>query len=552
VPQGQLWAEGVRMGNLNAGQPGGTDPARYVGKWGRYLRAPNLWFDLVQRAGDRLIPMAQLARIRFGVKSGKDEYFMPKDATAEALAAQPDARDFQVAYGAPRAEVEAGTVRIIACGANLGERKPMEASYLEPVFHGPKDFAGALLAAEQITPYQIVQLPTADVQRGRYAQAYIQWGEQRGYNQDRTCAARVSERRAWYDLTGRSAAPLVWIKGSQYQHVVPYNSAGYLVNSRLYEVKPLEEDADPEMWAGVLNSSWVMLSSFQYGRPTGNEGLQEQMVSDVALMLVPDPRAGTPRARQRVATAFRTMQDRTQLRFISERDFQEATYYARGRQDELRSLSADSELTQPDRRELDDAVLELLGITRREERWEMLTALYSYLKEFFRDTRRKEVLANANKKKAGSGARVTPQSLAQEIFLELREHHPAILRTYEQLLDLTRPFLTVDLMHRGEPRLAADLLVPNGIMFWQGRRRTGAVATEHTAQQQLVYALALSGRRQLTRVPMSVEGCEAVLRQFRQLLDSRNSTINALVAERTTDPRLQQATVDKLTPMLPN
>jgi hypothetical protein len=269
-------------------------------------------------------------------------------------------------------------------------------------------------------------------------------------------------------------------------------------------------------------------------------------------MVVADPRTSTPKARQRVAAAFKAMQDRTQLRFLSERDFQETAYYERSQQARLGELSTESEITQDDRHELDDAVLELLGVARQEERKQLLDELYTYLKQFFIQTRRKEELANANKKKAGSSKRVTPQGLALEIFNELREHHPALLRTYEQLLDLSKPFLTVDLMQKGEPRLAADLLVSNGIMFWQGKRRVGSVATEHPAQQQLVYHLAMSGRRLLTRVPMSVEGCEALLRQHRQLLINRNSTIQALVAERTTDAKLQQATLDKLGPLLPS
>ena len=212
-----------------------------------------------------------------------------------------------------------------------------------------------------------------------------------------------------------------------------------MVNSRLYKVKPYDDTYSPDLWAGVLNSSWVMLSSFQYGRPTGNEGLQEQMVSDVALMLVPDPRQSTPKARQRVIAAFRAMQDRTQLRFLSERDFQETAYYDRGQQARLSELSTASELTQPDRRELDDAVLELLGVARKEERKQLLDELYAYLKQFFIQTRRKEELANANKKKAGSGKRVTPQGLALEIFNELREHHPTLLRRYEELLVFLQP-----------------------------------------------------------------------------------------------------------------
>ena len=552
VSQGGLWTEGVQMGNLNAGQPAGTDPVRYVGKWGRYLRAPDLWFNLVQRAGDRLVPLAQLARIRFGVKSGKDEFFMPKDVTAEALAAKEDAREFQVTYGARRAEVVAGTVRIVACGEKLSERRPIEARYLEPLFHGPKDFRQLYAPAGIDTPYSVFIASTVEDERGPYAQAYIAWGERQGYDTAKTCAARVTDHRAWYDLTGRTAAPLTWIKGSQYQHVVPHNEAGYLVNSRLYEVLPQHLTDEPALWAGVLNSSWTMLSGYMYGRPTGNEGLQEQMVGDVELMLVPDPRQGTARARTRVAQAFEAMRSRPQLRFISERDFQETAYYDRGEQARLSELSTDSELTQADRRELDDEVLELLGVARREERKQLIDELYAYLKPFFIQTRRKEELANANKKKAGSGKRVTPQGLALEIFNELREHYPALLRGYDQLLDLSKPFLTVDLMHKGEPRLAADAFVPNGIMFWQGKRRVGSVATEHPAQQQLVYHLAMSGRRLLSRVPMSVEGCDAMLRQHRQLLSNRNSTIQALVTERTTDAKLQQATLEKIGPLLPS
>lgn len=67
-----------------------------------------------------------------------------------------------------------------------------------------------------------------------------------------------------------------------------------------------------------------------------------------------------------------------------------------------------------------------------------------------------------------------------------------------------------------------------------------------------MYHLALSGRRLLARIPMSIEGCEALLRQHWQLLNSHHSTIQALIVKHTTDLKLQQATIEKLTPMLPS
>lgn len=549
VPQGQLWAEGVAMGNLNAGQQGGTDPARYVGKWGRYLRAPDLWFELVQRAGNRLTPLAQLARIRFGVKSGKDEFFMPKNATAEALAAKPDAHEFQITYGANRADVAAGTVRIVACGEKFSERRPIEACYLEPEVHNLKDIT-RLVVVPADCAREIILIPSP-APADTYAARYVAWGEAKGWHRASTTAQRATAERGWYDLIGHRRGQLFWPMSQQYRHAVPLNEQDLICNHNLFDLH-VAEGADQEVLAGILNSSWTVFSKFQYGRPVGNEGNLKTEVIDVNLMLVADPRIGTPKARQRVAAAFRAMQDRTQLRFLSERDFQETAYYDRGQQDQLSRLSTESELTQADRRELDDAVLELLGVARKQEREPLLNELYAYLKQFFIQTRRKEELANANKKKAGSGRRVTPQGLALEIFNELREHHPALLRRYEELLDLSKPYLTLDLMQKGEPRLAADAFVPHGIMFWQGKRRVGSITTEHEAQQRLAHHLALSGRRLLTRVPMSEQGCEAVLQQHRQLLNNRHSTIQALVVERTTDLKLQQATIEKLTPMLPS
>jgi len=38
--------------------------------------------------------------------------------------------------------------------------------------------------------------------RGTHVLKYIEWGEEQGYNLGATCAARVTEDKEWYDLTG--------------------------------------------------------------------------------------------------------------------------------------------------------------------------------------------------------------------------------------------------------------------------------------------------------------------------------------------------------------
>jgi methylase of polypeptide subunit release factors len=56
------------------------------GKWGKYLRAPNLYFRIMERCASRLVPLGEIATIRFGVKSGCDAFFMPRDVSADYLA----------------------------------------------------------------------------------------------------------------------------------------------------------------------------------------------------------------------------------------------------------------------------------------------------------------------------------------------------------------------------------------------------------------------------------------------------------------------------------
>ncbi|MDP3830996.1 MAG: N-6 DNA methylase, partial [Ignavibacteriaceae bacterium] len=46
-----------------------------LAKWGKYLRAPDVYFDLLEKCKDKLIPLKNIAEVRFGIKSGINEFF---------------------------------------------------------------------------------------------------------------------------------------------------------------------------------------------------------------------------------------------------------------------------------------------------------------------------------------------------------------------------------------------------------------------------------------------------------------------------------------------
>ena len=80
------------------------------GKWGNTLRAPNFYFRVMERYGSRFVPLGEIATIRFGVKSGCDAFFMPRDVSAKFLEdySKLDWNEAPLINHCKRAEVESG------------------------------------------------------------------------------------------------------------------------------------------------------------------------------------------------------------------------------------------------------------------------------------------------------------------------------------------------------------------------------------------------------------------------------------------------------------
>jgi methylase of polypeptide subunit release factors len=429
VPQAALWSEGVRLGaimrrmrqvdpaepaELEGTEGAGTEPGGYFGgKWGVFLRAPDLWFDLLDRHGGRFAPLGEIATLWRGVTTGKDVFFFPRDATAVCLGKEETFEGFERAYGVARSRVESGEVKLVKCGEGYGEIRPIEARFLEPEVHSLMEVTGYSVTAADCSRMILLVGQQKEALEGTFALEYILWGEKQGWHEAQTTRQRVTATRAWYDLTGHARGSMFWPKSQQYKHAVPANPDGLQANCNLYNVQP-KGGIEADVLAGVLNSSVVVLSKFQYGRPVGVEANLKTEVVDTNMMLVPDPRQGTEAARARVAKAFAAMKGRRAMQFLSERRMREMALGAKGRRSELAQLRDESELDQPDRHELDDAVLELLGIRIKAERTELLTHLYGYLEQMFEQLRAKEEKGIGNKNRTRRRGAVRPDDIAEK------------------------------------------------------------------------------------------------------------------------------------------
>ena len=557
VSQSDLLADGVALGKMMRGlgaadqdedkgedATSAADGEYFGGKWGIPLRAPDLWFDLVDAFGARFVPLGELAELKRGAKSGNDGFFYPKDVREDCLTKAAEATVFEREYGVARRDVASGAIKLVRCGEKYAELRPLESRYLEPEVHSLMEVKGYVARAEDCGRMILLLSESKAKLRGTWASKYIEWGEKKGWHKSATCAAGATEERGWYDLKKHARGAVFWPKSQQYMHAAPRNTFGLQANCNLYDLHPTGGLEADEL-AGILNSSWSVLAKFQFGRPVGNEGNLKTEVVDVKIMPVADPRNSSPQTRKKVADAFLKLAKRPALQFLSERRMRTMTYGKGGRNAELADLSDVGELDMSDRHELDDAVLEMLGVRGIREREEWLRRLYEYLHRHFELVRQKEEKAIVNKNTSARRGARTATELAAKIVAELREKHDRLLLPFDDFVDNYGHYDTYEASATGVAERHQDMFATVGaVRFMKGKRQHALVQVRHAAQAELLVIVANNGVRGLIRLPLEPSDNERLQREWLRHLLQRNERIALLAAERTSDADFQQEIIE--------
>jgi len=564
VNQGLLWQEGVELGRIMRGEDTAADEADaeettneesdtpkaaddyYGGKWGVYVRAPDLWFELTNQFSQKFRPLGELVEIRFGVKSGKDDFFYPKDSTADCLAAFADPIGFEHEYGVSRSQVENGNIKLVLAGEKRGELHAIESEYLEPEVHSLMEVKGFVARASNCARL-IFLAPSPKSALKKWAKAYVKWGEERGIHLGSTCAQRVTKEKEWFDLTGHRRGAAYWPKAQQYKHAIPLNSDNLQANCNLYDLFPAKGVSGKAL-AALLNSTLVILAKHQFGRPVGVEGNLKTEIVDVSMMLVPDLRLAPRKTVLSLEAAMDALAEREPKQLLSERRLRTMAFEKSGKHAELELLPDDCELDMPDRRTLDHTVLELLGVKSKKERDEWINRLYEYLRQFFEETRRKEEQAIVNKNTTKRKGAVSPQDLATQLAAELNAQEPHLFRSYKDLFNesgVGDSWIAREVPNEGVPEVHADLH-DVGVRFMRGKKSTEFVSMPSEVHADLAVLAIREMRRETVQLPRHEEPCRSLLRAFVAFIDRRNNRLRNIIAERVADEEVQAKVLELL------
>ncbi len=239
VPQRRLLEEGLeREAEAEAPAPRRARSAallraaRYTGnKWGgRYLRAPEIYWTILEKAGDRLVRLGDIAEVRRGFTTGCNEFFyLPS-------------KHFDL-------QRDGDYYRLIPKHEGLPEGMAIEAEYLRPVIKTPRDYYSIRMRGSEVLMFWC-KVPR-DALAGRAALQYVSWGESEGFHEVPSCGGRSP----WYSLNGPEAPTMLWPSAFFERHIVYECPAGYVADKVFYTIS-----GDlPEAVKASLNSSVTAL-----------------------------------------------------------------------------------------------------------------------------------------------------------------------------------------------------------------------------------------------------------------------------------------------------
>jgi hypothetical protein len=140
--------------------------SKYGGnKWGgKYLRAPDIYWTILEKGKGKLVRLGDIAEVRFGIKTGANEFFYLDDAKIQEWR--------------------------------------IEKKFLKPILKSAKDSDTLLIDPTKLnTKIFLCDLSPQDL-NGTRALKYIHWGELKGFSKIRS----VLGRRYWYDVGDKEPA----------------------------------------------------------------------------------------------------------------------------------------------------------------------------------------------------------------------------------------------------------------------------------------------------------------------------------------------------------
>jgi hypothetical protein len=249
---------------------GGKASAELGGKWGKYLRAPRVYFQLYNYAREKLCCLGDITTLKRGFTTGCNEFFYLK-----------------------------------AGQQKNGQQALVEPKYLKPVIKSPKETLGYVVNGEKLK-IQVLLIHEAEHCWGKGTSNYIKWGESQSYHTRLSLAVR----NPWWQLTKKHFPALIFRRFFYEKFNIPYLATEIAEDQTFYGIY---YSGDPLILAAILNSTLTWLFIELHGRTALGEGILQYAVYEAARLPILNPDCLGVVAQQRLREVFQQLANRPVL-----------------------------------------------------------------------------------------------------------------------------------------------------------------------------------------------------------------------------------------------
>lgn len=306
------------------------------GHWGtKHLRVPEIYNKIIQKSKNKLVQLKEICEIKYGIKTGANDFFYLTDETEKAISLNFKPNDFWVTLGWYYSKLDK-------------KHHSIERKYLKPILKSQREINGLAIKANELK-YFVLDLKENRLKlknSNSEIYQYINTAESAKYKIDQraSCKGRKSNNGEWFNLGKKIAIGdfIIPSKIGERFRLLDNRKSKVYCDKVSYNIciKP-EFKQYSDILFTILNSTFFRYSIDLFSRQlTGSQTLSDVDVHIVQDVLIPHPKY-LLNNKEKLNKIMRSMSNRTQESIFKEINFE-------------------------DRKELDYIILNSIGITKSE------------------------------------------------------------------------------------------------------------------------------------------------------------------------------------------
>jgi type I restriction-modification system DNA methylase subunit len=267
-------------------------------KWGQYLKAPDVYFEILNKCGRNISPLTKKADVEYGIKTGINEFFfLTKD---------------QIAHWG------------------------IEKEYIRPIVTSTKEIPNIRIDKGKLRNYLFHCMKDKNQIKGTKALEYIKNGERKKTSDGILFpeVPSVKGRKNWYTSPINEVSDFLVLQFRDRRHYTPLNSDNYAVGNVVF-VGKFKDKEYAQFGAAFLNSILIALFAEISGRTNLGDGLLTTYGPEIESL--PVPKNFSEKNRKKILIAFEKLLKRE-------------------------VLDIDQEVKRKDRADFEKALFEVLGL----------------------------------------------------------------------------------------------------------------------------------------------------------------------------------------------